>query len=48
MPFRNPDHIDSGGCDDVLQSGFGQPDISTSAQAASAGCLRVCAFNAGA
>jgi hypothetical protein len=39
VPFRNSDHVDSGGCDDMLQSGLGPPDISASAQAASAGCL---------
>ena len=48
MPVCDPDQVDGSGCDDVLQMGLCQPDISASPQSAATDRLRVCAFDPGA
>ena len=47
-PFRDPDQVDRGGGEDVLQARFGQADVAAPAQAAAVDGLRVRALNAGA
>jgi hypothetical protein len=48
VPIRDPDKVDGGGGDDVLQMSLGQPDITASAQAAAADRLCMRAFDPGA
>ena len=47
-PFRDPDQVDRGGGEDVLQARFGQADVAAPAQAAAVDGLRVRALDAGA
>src|SRR5689334_3724495 len=47
-PLRDPDQVDRGGGDDVLQVRLGQADVARAAQAAAADGLGVRALDAGA